>query len=304
MKEALALRGIALRAPGISSWAQAIEVFQGQSTLEPSPLSNPTGTGLPPAERRRATWITRLALDVAREALSDQPLCEPTSIFASSGGEVDIVNQMFTQLASEDRRLSPTAFHNSVHNAAAGHFSIASGSMAPAESLCAFDESFGTGLMEVLLRAQNGEDHLLLVAYDAPPPFPLSEVRPIRYPFALALYFAKGSARPLATLTGRYAPGHPQTRPLDLPFLNQLAQDNPAAKSLPLLSCIARQEDRTLEIAAGLGGHLKLAGIPRPLALHPARFKSRWSGSPLKPKEQFTRFAFRPKKAWRSKGGL
>lgn len=258
MSASLALRGIAVRGPGLSNWSQALEIFLGKASLEPSPIAKPTGAGLPPAERRRATWITRLALDVASEALEGQAPCQPTAIFASSGGEVEIVNQMFTQLASEDRRLSPTAFHNSVHNAAAGHFSIASGSMAPAESLCAFDDSFGTGLMEVVLRAHQGEDPLLLVAYDAPPPFPLSEVRPICHPFAVALYFAHGPTPPIAILHGRFAAGHPQVEKLEHPWLDQLQHDNPAARSLPLLQALALKQTRTLEISAGLGGHLQL----------------------------------------------
>jgi len=79
-------------------------------------------------------------------------------------------------LASDDRSISPTRFHNSVHNAPAGYWGIASGAMTPATVLCAHDASFGAGLLEALTQlAVDGSlgferGGTLLIAYDMPIP--------------------------------------------------------------------------------------------------------------------------------------
>ena len=178
--------GVGLRGPGLNGWAASRAILSGAVPHALEPMPKPRADCLPATERRRATTVTRLALDVAGEALGDTDPVTVTSVFASSGGEVEVIHGIFAQLAIPDPRLSPTAFHNSVHNTAAGYWSIASGSHHPADSLCAYDDSFGAGLAEALLRAAAGEGPVLLVAYDLPPLFPIAEFRPIQQPFAMA----------------------------------------------------------------------------------------------------------------------
>jgi hypothetical protein len=255
--------GIGLMAPGLHGWSASREILAEIVPYVPTECPKPVGTCLRAAERRRATSVTRLALDVASEALGNTQPSRVTSIFTSSGGEVEIIHGIFEQLASEDRRLSPTAFHNSVHNAAAGYWSIASGSHHSADSLCAYDDSFGTGLGEALLRCAGGERDVLLVAIDLPPLFPIAEFRQVTQPFAVALLLnAFDESAKLARLAGQYAPTPPASVALDEPALDSLRLANPTARSLSLLMAIAAGRRESLNLGYGMGGSMMLEVEP------------------------------------------
>ena len=270
MRRPVTVAGIGLRGPGLPGWTASRAVLAGAMPYQPVALEKPAGVSLPATERRRATGVTRLALDAASEALGGLDPTQVTAVFASSGGEVEVIHGILEQLASADRRLSPTAFHNSVHNAAAGYWSIASGSHYPADSLCAFDDSFGAGLAEALLRCAEEERHVLLVAYDFPHRFPISEFRRLSAPFAVALLLDPlPENRGLALLEGRYQAGPPRPASLADAQLEALRLGNPAARSLPLLTAIAAGASAELSFSHGLGGalHLSVAGAafrPRP----------------------------------------
>ena len=255
--------GVGVRGPGLNGWAASRPILAGDTPYRAESLPKPLAACLPATERRRATTVTRLALDAASEALGDGDPAAVTAVFASSGGEVEIIHGIFDQLASEDRRLSPTAFHNSVHNAAAGYWSIASGSHHPADSVCAYDDSFGSGLAEALLRVAAGEGPILLVAYDWPPLFPIAEFRPIAQAFAVALRLEPDAGQPgLTRLAGAYRPAPPVSVPLTDAGLEAQRQTNPAARALPLLAAIARGTAAELSLGQGMGGSLDLRVNP------------------------------------------
>lgn len=255
--------GVGLRGPGLNGWAASRPILTGDTPYRAESLPKPQAACLPATERRRATTVTRLALDAASEALGDGDPTAVTAVFASSGGEVEVIHGIFDQLAGEDRRLSPTAFHNSVHNAAAGYWSIASGSHHPADSVCAYDDSFGSGLAEALLRIAAGEGPILLVAYDWPPLFPIAEFRPIDQAFAVALRLERDRDQPgLTRLVGAYRPTPPVSAPLTDAGLEALRQTNPAARALPLLAAIARATAAELSLGQGMGGALELCVSP------------------------------------------
>src|SRR3546814_16767116 len=65
------------------------------------------------------------------------------SVFASTHGDLPIMDYMCATLASEPRTISPTKFHNSVHNAAAGYWTIGSGCMHARPAVSAFDTKIG-----------------------------------------------------------------------------------------------------------------------------------------------------------------
>lgn len=255
----VAVCGVGLRGPGLADWASSRACLAGLAPYAAGAPAKPAGACLPATERRRATAVTRLALDVASEALGETDPTTVRSVFASSGGEVEVIHGIFDQLASDDRRLSPTAFHNSVHNAAAGYWSIASGSRHAADSLCAYDDSFGTGLAEALLRCAGGEENVLLVAYDWPPLAPIAEFRHLSAPFAVALLLNPWPVRPgLALLEAHYRAAPPRHPRLADPRLEALRVGNPAARSLPLLAAIAAGRKAQLSFGQGMGGTLHL----------------------------------------------
>ena len=148
------IEGVGLIAPGMSSWDAGSAVLRGDASYEPSPLPKLPASQLPPAERRSATTVTRLAVEVAAQAISEvYQAAELATFFASSGGEVEVIDRIFTELATAERQISPTVFHNSVHNAASGYWSIATGSRQASMSLSAFDDTFGAALLEAAIQA-------------------------------------------------------------------------------------------------------------------------------------------------------
>jgi len=251
--------GIGLRGPGLSNWPTAKEILI-HGGLDPL-MTTPSGRAalLPPTERRRATEVTRLALDVAEEAVGCHDPSDIPALFTSSGGEVNIVHEIFLTLVGPDRRLSPTQFHNSVHNAAAGYWSIASGSRMPTDSLCAYDDSLGSGLLEGLLRLQEQHQRILVVAYDLPAPYPISLYRSIPSAFAVGFLLSSDPKdTPMASLDWSYEAEPPAVSPLNDPGLETLRTSNPAARALPLLVAIARKETQTLRLGVGMQGALCL----------------------------------------------
>lgn len=252
----MAVGGVGVRAPGIDSWAALVENPNYNIPIEAAPHQpKGLGEGLPSTERRRATPVTRLAMDLAMEATGNHDSSRLSAIFCSSGGEVTIVHEIFSMLAEGDNVLSPTAFHNSVHNAAAGYWSIASGSAHPADSLCAYDDSFGAGLAECCLRFADGQRNLLLVAYDVPPPYPISMHRKIHNAMGGALLLAADDIAPMAWITIRYEPLiYPDVHPMNKE--SQRTASLPALNVMRLLKAIAKRETTELKLQAGFGGTL------------------------------------------------
>jgi hypothetical protein len=148
-------------------------------------------------------------------------------------------------LASDDRQISPTRFHNSAHNAAAGYWSIATGTMATSSVLGAFDASFGAGLLEALTQVVVDNTRAVLLACDTAYPEPLYSARPIPDALGIALVLApQRSAQALAQITVSLTDAIADQ--LDDAALESLRLAIPAARGLPLLRGIALRQDKHL----------------------------------------------------------
>ena len=231
--------GVGLLGPGFASWDEGAPVLTGTRALVPQATVLPPPEGLPPAERRRTGGIVKLALAAGHDALRQArvPGAQLPAIFTSSGADGPNCHEICAELTAE-RQLSPTRFHNSVHNAAAGYWGIATGSTAAANALCAHDASFAAGLIEALTQVLTERTAVLLIAYDAPYPEPLGALRPIPYAFATALVLSPGAgAATLARIEAHWSDAPPST--IEEP-LEALRRSIPAARSLPLLQHLAR----------------------------------------------------------------
>ena len=163
------IEGIGLLGPGFADWAAAAAALRGDAAVTGQPTVVPPLQVLPPAERRRAALIVRLAVTAGLQATANagrDPALLP-SIFASSGGDGPNCHELCTVLASSDRQVSPTRFHNAVHNAAAGYWSIATGAKTSSGALSAHDASFAAGLLEALVLVATDASPVLLIGYDA-----------------------------------------------------------------------------------------------------------------------------------------
>jgi hypothetical protein len=235
------LDGIGLIGPGLDNWPAAQSILAGAAPYEARPLAVPPPQSLPPAERRRTGLAIKVALAVAQEAVANGQLAarQLAAVFTSSGADNDNCDAICKVLASDDRHISPTRFHNSVHNAPAGYWGIASGAMTPATVLCAHDASFGAGLLEALTQVAVDGIGTLLVTYDMPYPEPLHAKRPLPAAFGIALaLMPKPSAQSLARIQLSVCDDTPDV--LADPELEALRRAIPSARGLPLLQALAK----------------------------------------------------------------
>ena len=235
------IEGIGFLAPGLADWPAARAVLRDGQRYSPAPSVLPPAAMLPPAERRRASRIVRLTLAIGLEAAAhaEADVSTLATVFASSGADGYNCHALCEQLATDDRQISPTRFHNSVHNAAAGYWGIATGSMAPCQVLCAFDASFGAGLLDAI--GQVVVDHLptLLIAYDSEYPEPLHSKRTVPDCGGVALLLSPGrTARSLAQI--EVTPTGAPAEVLVDAGLEALRLAIPAMRSLPLLVNLAQ----------------------------------------------------------------
>lgn len=217
-------------------------MLSGETPFTPKPVSRPAPGILPPAERRRCAPSVAWALAAAQEAVTHSGL-DPAAlavVFTSSDGDGDIVHRLCTALATAESAVSPTDFHNSVHNAATGYWSIGTQSSAPSTALCAHDASFAAGLLEAACQIAAEARPVLLVAVDLPYPPPLAVHRPVRHGLAAALALAPGSELEISV-----EPGGPIT---PLPAEVHGFEGNAAAACLALLAALARPGDAVVRL--------------------------------------------------------
>lgn len=181
--------GVGVVGPGMVNWAEARARLSGTAPYECAPTVLPAPELLPPAERRRASRIVKAGLAAGLEAC--RQACVPpgtlANVFAASGGDGHNCHALCELLAADDPQISPTRFHNSVHNAASGYWSIATGATPAAQVLGAYDASFAAGLLEAMTQVEASGQPILLVVCDSEYPEPLNSKRPIQDTGALAL---------------------------------------------------------------------------------------------------------------------
>lgn len=267
------IEGIGLRGPGLDGWAASADVLARRVPYAAGTTILVAPTQLPPAERRRVGKGVKIALEAGFAAIAGSGRDGATlpSIFTSSSGDGDNCDAICRALA-DDRLISPTRFHNSVHNAPSGYWGIASGSMAPSTSLCAYDDSFAAGLDDAMTQIAGGSDAVLLVAYDAPYPEPLHAARPTPDSFAVGLVLTREAGpHALARIEMRNDASDAAASSLPDAALERIRSDIPAARALPLLAAIARHADVDVVLCAATGARTRIAVHPLPiLATAPA----------------------------------
>ena len=113
-------------------------------------------------------------------------------MFASDEGTGEVCQLMLEALATTGQ-VSPLLFHNSVHNAPSGYFSIAYQNHLPAVSVSLGCESLPADCCVPSARPAPAEQPVLFVAYDAPLPEPMRSLLPIEQAAATAWLVTSGA---------------------------------------------------------------------------------------------------------------
>jgi len=238
------VEGVGVAGPGLNGWQASLPVLAGAVPYVEAAIVIPPNDLLPSAERRRTGLPVKISLAVGCEAIANaqRNAAELPAVFASSAGDGENMHYIFDMLANNGREVSPTRFHNSVHNAPSGYWSIATKSMAPSTSLACYDESFVAGLIEAATQVLAGGNAVVLIAYDTPYPIPLHERRPISAAFGVALVLTRErTSRSLAELDINISRQRKPCSPIADTRLEALRVSSPAARSLPLLAALARR---------------------------------------------------------------
>ena len=243
------VNGVALWAPRIPGWNLAAPVLRGEAAAANQPVPRPVPAVLAPTERRRAPDTVAIALEVAARACESAGVdpVELASVFACTEGDMAISDYMCETLARTPTLISPTRFHNSVHNAAAGYWCIGTGCMQPYTALSAHRDTFGEGMLEALVQAQSTGRPTLLVAYDIEARGPLATMAHSRGMVgAGAVVSPRPGAASLARIRWRTVRGTERTAPLVRNA--ELVAGNAMATCLPFFEAIALEEARTVRI--------------------------------------------------------
>ncbi|MDB5411833.1 MAG: hypothetical protein JWR10_168 [Rubritepida sp.] len=255
--------GVSVLGPGLPGWAQSEAVLAGREAWVMAEAIAPAPAILASTERRRTGITTRFALAAAMEATdgeADRSVLE--TVFSSGNGDGMVIGAMMEAMHEADGVISPTQFHNSVHNAAAGYWHIAVGSTAPSLSVGGHDGAFAAGLLAAATTAVTGGGAVLLCAYDTPMPSPLSGVRRTDFPFAVALVLRPESGLSArATLDLRYVPEAAPVEPVG-DDLDALSAGNPAARSIPLLRALATRREALIRLPMLDDAYLELLIAP------------------------------------------
>ncbi|MBX2809568.1 MAG: beta-ketoacyl synthase chain length factor [Cellvibrionaceae bacterium] len=241
---------------GFDHW-EALQALMHQQAPQTEHLPNPKPAIIPANERRRAPLPVRLAVAVCAEAV-DAAAIDPTTlkcVFTSGLGDTQLTDYMCRVLATENKQLSPTKFHNSVHNAPAGYWTISTGAMQAANSVAGFKESVSSALLEAVVQCHQEHSPVLFACYDAPVARPLQSLLNNQQAFAAALVLLPDNPShkgPRLQVQVEQAPqicDWPVLQTLQDEYFTQLYQDNPAARILSLLEQLARStsEPQTTE---------------------------------------------------------
>jgi len=266
MPPTLYIEGPAFWAPTLPGWELARAAFRGEGELAEPPAKRPSPQLLAPAERRRAPDTVALALEVASAAVaaSGRNAKDLPCVFASAHGDLGINDYMCSTLASDPSLLSPTKFHNSVHNAAVGYWSIGTGCMAASNSVSAFETSFAAALLEAATQCAADQQAILLVGYDVPAVGPLASVTTSRGLMAAAFVVSPvRTERAVASFDWALESG-----PSQAPVLHSLAANalntNSIADALPVFEALARGNGLPLKmpLAPTMSLRLLLHSLP------------------------------------------
>ncbi len=246
--------------PGITSWSEAVVALTDTNDYKPQKFDKIALTILQANERRRTTNLIKLALTVAHEVTLDaaDDLSQVSTVFAASDGDHDVIQRICIALSQAERPVSPTIFHNSVHNAPAGYWAIAINSMQESTSLSASDNSFSAGLLEAGSIVVADNKAVLFIAYDFPPSAPMSDLRQVTQVFATSLLLTPTKTQQsLAAINMELMPEAEKTQCHQKNW-ESLRLDNPAARSIPLLQLLANNKSGIVILPAVRNTALKL----------------------------------------------
>ncbi len=252
----LAILGLGTWSPKHADWpgfcaALASGDWPAETKLQPERIE--------PRDRRRAPQLVKLAIEVMDQSCTMASLepAEVCVVFSSAMGDMQITDYMCRALAQETKLISPTKFHNSVHNAAAGYWSMVTGAHGPASAVSAFEFTASMAFLEAAIQALEENTPVVVVTQEMAAPLPLMDTCPSELPFSSAFLLApKGlGLQPLCTFEFSVLQERSDW-PSAGPRLSAF-DSNMNARLLPLMAAIA--ENNAFDLRLPLSDKLTLS---------------------------------------------
>ena len=240
------IEGIGWCSPGLADWDAARGALREGKLLERIGSMKCMPALLPANERRRAPEIVQLACEIAGQAcaMSGRNAADLPCVFATMHGDAAITEDLCVTLAGNPLELSPTRFHNSVLNAAAGYWTVATQCHAASNAVSASGATFAAGLFEAAVEAHADSMPILFAAYDAHGQGALAETMQLATTWGVALVLnPHRSPRTRAILRLRHDGRVPAAPPL--------ATGTPFEAALPLFAALAHGRGGEVRIANG-----------------------------------------------------
>jgi len=204
---------------GIAAWVWSLD---GTTLAGAGVDVDAAGTAvieLPPAERRRLNPLSSATLRAAERLVAARPrdeVREAPLVFGSADGDGAVLLKLLCALRAHEP-LSPTQFHNSVHNAPAGYWSIGLASTAATTAIAAGADTPEVTLAEAGLQAIAAGAPALMVVANGRFTDELAVPRPDAQPLTLAAWCEplQPASRWRCTLTPRDAQTPPDGATLE-----------------------------------------------------------------------------------------
>ena len=246
----VAVTGASLWTPGYAS----LEAWLAGGAPDPSE-TEPACAIASSRAKRGTSRLTRMLGHVVDRACADAgaDLDTVSTVYASAWGELETTIALLDPIYDGDVGLSPLRFKHSVHNAASGLVSIATGDRAFSTAIAGGLHTVEQGLIEAMARLAASPDEVVVLAMGDDrllPPFDRFG-RHEGLAAGLVLTTEPGEAPVRAWLEG---PAR-----LDAPPAVDIAPafaDNPCAHAVPLMRAIGAS-----------GGVVPLSGGPRPWSI-------------------------------------
>lgn len=252
------IAGVGVWSEYFSNWGEFCSVLTGGT----SPAATTLKPELIPAkERRRAPLSVKMAVEVMDQACRMAAL-EPSkvaTVFASVYGDIQITDYMCRTLATAPRTVSPTKFHNSVHNASTGYWSIATQSHSPANAISAYAHSGSMAILEGAIQAVEEGIPVLVAMQELSAPTTFKPIYDSEQSFSTALLLTPPEFCRLPLASVRLAVSNDTCDYPDLPQIPGIDwSDNFAARLLPLLAALATQGDAELQLPISANSSMSL----------------------------------------------
>ncbi|MCU0676996.1 MAG: beta-ketoacyl synthase chain length factor [Myxococcota bacterium] len=192
---AVYLHGRGLWSPGIPDVAAYLARREDPSAAAPADSTDraerPACDVVHPRMKRATSLLTQTSIEVMTQAARDAgfALDQCATVFGSEHGEIQIAVEQMQMMQEGSGIVSPARFKNSVHNTAAGLFSISVVNRGFTTAIAAGEHTFAMSLLEAWMLLADGDvDQVVVSIAEEPLPTPIHDFAPhVALGVALAL---------------------------------------------------------------------------------------------------------------------